>query len=98
MEINTKNSSGMMNGLPPSKRDDRKVGPIVGALVVILIIIVVILYFFGKRLNTQSPVNTTADTNQSSLTTKETATTIETDINSINTQLDSQLKDIDYSF
>ena len=62
MEINTKNSSGMMNGLPPSKRDDRKVGPIVGALVVILLIIVVILYFFGKRLNTQNTIVTPATT------------------------------------
>ena len=96
MEINTNNSSGMMNGLPPIKREDRKVGPIVGALVIILLIIVGTLYFFGQRLNTQDQAIDTASTENSSQLAN--IDSVSESLQSIDSELDEQLIDIDYSF
>ncbi len=64
MDINTRNSSGMMNGIPPTPHTEKKVGPIVGALIIVLILIIAALYFFGKKLNTESvpPENAPAQT------------------------------------
>lgn len=98
MELNTKNSSGMMNGLPPTKKEDRKVGPIVGALMVVLMICVVVLYFFGKRLNTQNPVspeNTNVPVKNIENYKED---SVSEEINSIQKELDGQMKDIDMSF
>lgn len=92
------NSSGMMNGLPPLKKEDRKVGPIVGVLVIVLIVIIITLYFFGQRLNTQnqaliqSPVISTPTT---TLATDDFSTT---SMESIDIELDKQLNNVDFSF
>ncbi len=104
MEIDTKNSSGMLNGLPPTSKESKRVGPIVGALVVVLLIIVVILYFFGQRLNTQnaipevSPVVNVPANTQASVASQSSPVSPEADIQSMQDSLDSQLKDVDYSF
>ncbi len=66
MDINTQNSSGMMNGMPPTSHTEKKVGPIVGALITVLILIIASLYFFGQKLNTESRPLETSSTQQSS--------------------------------
>jgi hypothetical protein len=88
MEQNT-NASGMMNGMPPVAKENKKVGPILGALVIVLVIIIAALYFFGQKLNT-TPVTPEVNTEETTGTSSE-AAVIESD-------LDAQLKDIDYSF
>jgi hypothetical protein len=96
MDLDTKKSSGMMNGFPPPSKEERKVGPIVGALVVILIIIVVTLYFFGKRLNTQNPEMINFEMTQAPATTTESVSSVE--IQLMNDELDDQMRNVDYSF
>ena len=99
MEINTNNSSGMMNGLPPTNKDERKVGPIVGALIIILAIIIIILYFFGKRLNTtEMPIIENQANTEVSIESEINSISSESDTANIEKYLDEQLKDIDYSF
>lgn len=106
MDINTQNSSGMMNGMPPAPQTEKKVGPIVGALIIILILIIAALYFFGQRLNTEAPIQTPPTDQTSQQTTlnnapasTQTATATQTDsVSSLQTDLDNQLKDVDYSF
>jgi hypothetical protein len=94
MESN-KNSSGMLNGLPQTPRENRKIGPIVGVLVIVLVIIIAGIYFFGKRLNT---VNTIDDVPTTIEVPQQQALIENSDISTINTDLNEQLKDIDYSF
>ena len=94
--MNTQNSSGMMNGLPPLNKTDRKIGPIVGALVIVLILVIAALYFFGQKLNTDTanPVAAPASQepqNAPATTSSDSAAAIEAD-------LDAQFRDIDYSF
>lgn len=101
MEIDTKSSSGMMNGLPPTNKETRGVGPIVSALVIVLLIIVVTLYFFGQRLNTQNTeqesTNTPATINQlPERNDMQLSSTTDTEL--LEEDLDKQLEDIDYSF
>ncbi len=98
MDLNTKNSSGMMNGLPPTNKEDRKVGPILGALVVVTIIIGVMLFFFGQRLNVQNSKITPTQTQNTTAVTQPVTVSTTSEIESINKDLDNQLKDIDYSF
>jgi hypothetical protein len=101
MEPNT-NSSGMMNGLPQVPKENRKIGPILGALAIVLIIIIASLIFFGKKLNTNSSTNIEQTTTDASVdATSQTNTEsqgIEDSSAAINADLDLQLKDIDYSF
>ena len=101
MEPNT-NSSGMMNGLPQVPKENKKIGPILGALAIVLIIIIASLIFFGKKLNTNSSTNTVqTSTETSSGVTSQTGTEsqgVEDSSAAINSDLDLQLKDIDYSF
>lgn len=96
------NPSGMMNGLPPVPKENKKIGPIIGVLVIVLIIIVAALVFFGKKLNTtpttdtaQNPVENTSgvveNINEVIPQTEDNGAAIEAD-------LDAQLQDIDYSF
>lgn len=96
MDINTQNSSGMMNGMPPTMKEDRKIGPIIGALVVVVLLIIVALYFFGQRLNSQSaPQQPVIDTTNST----NVVNSVPVDENAaLQQDLDSQLKDIDSSF
>jgi len=95
MEPN-QNSNGMLNGLPLTPKDNRKIGPIVGVLVIVLVIIVGALYFFSQRLNTTdtNTTETTADMQES--TTDD--TTNSNGASALEADLDSQLLDIDYSF
>jgi len=88
MEPNT-NASGMMNGMPPVAKENKKVGPILGALVIVLVIIIAALYFFSQKLNT-TPVTPEVNTEEATETSSD-AAVIESD-------LDAQLQDIDYSF
>lgn len=94
MEPNTQNSSGMMNGIPPVPKADRKIGPIIGALVVVLIIIIAALWFFGQKLNT-----TPADNNeQENVMRNEAGLSTSTNEVDLEADLDAQLNDVDYSF
>jgi|GEM_PF-3084482 len=98
MDINTQNSSGMMNGMPPEVRTEKKVGPIVGALIIVLILIIGALYFFGQKLNTDSvPVESTSaqGTQDNSMTAS--ASDAE-DIAALQADLNAQLANVDYSF
>lgn len=100
MDMNNQNSSGMMNGLPPQSKTDKKIGPIVGALIIVLIIIIASLYIFGKNLNTETEVMTpeAATTEETSDATASVASPIIDDTTSLDAELDAQLKDVDYSF
>lgn len=91
-----------MNGMPPTPQVEKKVGPIVGALIIVLVLIIAALYFFGQKLNTDSvPVETapvtqtTPDTSTSAMAANASSaddmTTLQADIN-------AQMQDVDYSF
>lgn len=91
MDINTQNSSGMMNGIPQVPQTEKKVGPIAGALIIVLILVIAALYFFGKKLNTDSvPVDTTT-TQSASAVQADSTETLQADLN-------AQLEGVDYSF
>ncbi|HEY4503528.1 MAG TPA: hypothetical protein VJJ28_00225 [Candidatus Paceibacterota bacterium] len=109
MDINTQNSSGMMNGMSPTPNNEKKVGPIVGALIIVLILIIAALYFFGQKLNTNIPSETPSANENTEISSEQTslnvppnsmtATATEPDnIQSLQSDLDIQLKDVDYSF
>lgn len=92
----------MLNGLPLTPKDNKKVGPIVGVLVIVLVIIIAAIYFFSQKLNTTpAPVeNTPAVTNTDTSVQASTTSSVTTsnDAAAIQSDLDNQLKDIDYSF
>ena len=94
MEPNTQNSSGMMNGIPPVPKSDKKVGPIIGALVVVLIIIIAALWFFGQKLST-SPETTNE---QQNVIRNEAGLSTSTNEADLEADLDAQLEGVDYSF
>lgn len=94
MEPNIQNSSGMMNGMPPVVTKDRKIGPIVGALVIVLIIIISTLYFFGQRLNTEPQTSSENETPVRN----EVALSSSNEVQDLNADLDAQLNNVDYSF
>lgn len=98
MDIN-QNSSGMMNGIPPVGQKERKIGPIIGALIVIIILIVASLYFFGKKLNTETsaPVEEVPAV-ETVQTSSETPLSDSTETNALEADLNAQLNDVDYSF
>ncbi len=108
MDTNTQNSSGMMNGMPPTPRTEKKVGPIAGVLIIVLVLVIAALYFFGQKLNTESVPATTvpAATKETSMNTPTTnasqsmtATASQPDdVASLQADLNSQLQDVDYSF
>ncbi len=96
MEINTQESSGMMNGMPPTINPERKIGSIIAVLIIVLILIIVSLFYFGKNLNTKSTDTYNGDDviparNEEVLSTSTDSAVLEAD-------LDAQLKDIDSSF
>ncbi|HEY4478694.1 MAG TPA: hypothetical protein VI775_02530 [Candidatus Paceibacterota bacterium] len=105
MDTNNQNSSGMMNGMPPVPQQEKKVGPIVGALIIVLIIIIAALYFIGQRLN----INSIDDQNMTEEINQEQTMTVDQNIISegsagpdniqtLEADLDNELKNIDYSF
>lgn len=109
MDINTQNSSGMMNQMPPSnmtgmnpngQKPEKKVGPIIGTLIIVLVLIIAALYFLGPKLSGQSsPATDTTSMNSSESQQAATATDSEaTDPATIKADLDNQLKNVDYSF
>ncbi|MEK9200795.1 MAG: hypothetical protein AAB909_02340 [Patescibacteria group bacterium] len=107
MDINTQNSSGMMNGMPPitpdNSKPEKKVGPIIGIFIIIIILIVAAFYFFGKKLNTDDtlPVETITSTEQTSAVTasqNSAPATSADDVDSLSAELEAQLQDVDYSF
>lgn len=95
MDINTNNSSGMMNGMPQAPQSEKKVGPIAGVLIIILVLIIAALYFFGQKLNIDSTPTDTAQTQDSSMTANAGSAD---DVATLQADLNSQLKDVDYSF
>ncbi len=105
MDIDTQNSSGMMNGMPPAnsngKPTEKKIGPIIGTLIIILILIVAALYFFNQRLSIGDQ-NSEVSNPETSLIQKEnpnTASAIEADSEAkIEEDLDKVAEDVDYSF
>ncbi len=96
---NVQNSSGMMNGMPPTPAPatEKKVGPIVGVLIIVLMLIIAALYFFGSKLNTEAPVTTPAEQTTAANNMGATATQAD-DVNTLQSDLNVQLKDVDYSF
>lgn len=100
MDINNQNSSGMMNGIPPVNHSEKKVGPIVGALIIVLILIIAALYFFGQKLNTETPTNETTSGQVSSENANGNvaSSAASTSVDALKAELDAQLKDVDYSF
>ncbi len=96
MEPTTQNSSGMMNGIPPVPKSDKKVGPILGALAVVLIIIIAALWFFGQKLDTTSQESDSA--NQETPVRNEAGLSTSTNEADLEADLDAQLQDVDYSF
>ncbi|MEK7463780.1 MAG: hypothetical protein AAB610_01525 [Patescibacteria group bacterium] len=95
MEPNTQNSSGMMNGIPPVPKPERKVGPIIGTLVIVLIIIIAALWFFGGKLDTTSQES---NVNQEVPIRNEAGLSTSTNEVDLEADLDAQLQDVDYSF
>lgn len=101
MDINVNNSSGMMNGMPRESKGEKKVGPIIAVLVIILVIIIAALYFFGQKLNTQAPLENPKTESQQTLNTNtenQANLSSSTEVEALQTDLDAQLKDVDYSF
>lgn len=97
--MNTQNSSGMMNGLPPLSKPERKIGPIVGALIIVLVLIIAALYIFGKNLNTEPEIVAPEVRTTETMATSTSATsTTSDDTTSLESDLDAQLEDVDYSF
>lgn len=88
------NSNSMLNGMPPVKKQEKRVGPIVGVLVIILLIIVLVLYFFGQRLNTAEAPRIVPEQNVATNTEAVTPA----DIDNMSNGLDNELKDVDFSF
>jgi hypothetical protein len=93
--INTQNSSGMMNGMPPQPHQEKKVGPIVGALIIILVLIIAALYFFGQKLNTGAPVESAPIVETQS---PEAPAATADDVDTLQAELGASLQDVDYSF
>src|SRR3954462_6173270 len=90
---------------PLQPKSERKVGPIIGALIIILVLVIAALYFFSQRLNNTEPANTTGSETSASVTSDVSAQNTQTaqaapsdDVASIQTDLDGTLKDVDYSF
>ncbi|MEK7184937.1 MAG: hypothetical protein AAB683_02275 [Patescibacteria group bacterium] len=95
---NNINQNNMTNGIPPLPQNEKKIGPIVGVLVIILIIVIASLYFFSKRLNTTPTVVEEVVTQQVTNTENTASLSDGTDSNTLNADLDAELRDIDYSF
>jgi flagellar biogenesis protein FliO len=93
MEPNVQNSSGMMNGIPPVPQTNKKLGPVIGALVIVLILIIASIWFFGKNTTPASDEN-----NQDTVLRNEAGLSNSTNEADINADLDAQLQDVDYSF
>ena len=98
MDINTQNSSGMMNGMPPVIKEEKKIGPIIGALVIILVIIIVALFLFGKRLNNNSVQQTQIPESEVPLRNEAGIMSTDEENTILQADLEAQLKDIDSSF
>jgi len=92
------NPSGMMNGLPPVPKENKKIGPIIGVLVIVLIIIIGALVFFGKKLNTTPTTDTNQEPAEVFSNVDSTLPVTEDSSAAIEADLDAQLQDIDYSF
>ena len=101
---NIQNSSGMMNAMPPVMKNEpksqKKVGPIIGALIIILVLVIAGLYFFGQKLNKENPQiqSTVTDTSDNTAGSIEAKVMYVDNEQTIQTDLDKELQDIDYSF
>lgn len=105
MDINTQNSSGMMNGMPPVSPAEKKVGPIVGVMIIVLILIIAGLYFFGQKLNDAKPIGLPPEQQASVNTVRPVDSSVAVadtaqadDITSLQSDLSVQMQDVDYSF
>ncbi len=90
---NVQNGSGMMNGIPPVIKEEKKIGPLLVTLVIVLLLVVGALYVFGQNLNKNSEV---VEDNKSTVV--NTSPKVSTDQNDIEADLDAQLNNVDYSF
>ncbi len=87
-----------MNGMPPMPKQEKKIGPIVGALIIVLILIIAALYFFGQKLNTPTaPAQETVPTVQTNENMPAAAAKSD-DTDTLQAELNAELKDVDYSF
>lgn len=103
MDIKTNNNqmggvnNGMnnMNQMPIKK--EKNIGIIVAVLIVVLAIVIAVIYFLGAKYSAQKVDNT--NTTSQINTETQTASAIKSDdVNTLNNELDEQLKDIDFSF
>ncbi|HEY4494718.1 MAG TPA: hypothetical protein VJC02_01285 [Candidatus Paceibacterota bacterium] len=103
MDTNNQIPNETINSVPPTPQQEKKVGPIVGALIIILVLIIAGLYFFGQKLNTQNPVEEASTesaviTDESEALTATATASQSDDITTLEADLDNELKDIEYSF
>ena len=86
-----------MNGMPPQPQTEKKVGPMVGALIIILVLIIAALYFFGSKLNT-APVVENVQVMEETQQEMPAAAAQADDVETLEAELSAELQDIDYSF
>lgn len=84
----------MMNGMPPAPQAEKKVGPIVGALIIVLILIIAALYFFGQKLNTE----VAPQMDQTPATDISANAASADDVDTLQAELDGAFTDVEYSF
>lgn len=95
---NNLNPNSMMNGIPPVPAKGKNVGAIIGVVAIVLIIIISALYLLGSNINTDRTVTEESITTETSNSGNTANVSNSTDTESLNADLDAQLKDIDYSF
>jgi biopolymer transport protein ExbD len=91
-------SSGVNNTNQMPIKKEKSIGPMIAILIVVLAIIIAAIYFIGAKFSSPK-IDTTNTTSQTINTETQTAATIKADdVDTLNQELDSQLKDIDFSF
>ncbi len=85
--------------MPPQLHQEKRIGPIVGVLIIVLVLILGALYFFSQRLDTTPVVEDQASVQTSESNSNMTASAAEADdVTSLQTDLEAEMKDVDYSF
>ncbi len=84
-------------GAPLQPHSEKKVGPIVGALIIIIILVIAALWFFGSKLNTDAPVESAPVVQQNDTQMQASAASAD-DVNSLQADLDATFTDVEYSF
>lgn len=77
---------------------DKKVGPIIGVIIIVIILIAAAFYFFMNKSGNQAPQQQTSSEQATNHTLEASATASADDVSTLQSDLDSNLKDVDYSF